>query len=289
MKYHHDVSAQYGNALFSFVGREGAAMTARPVRRPGRVGVMPTLPRQAGGGWVPAEGIEARPFATEPRPHPRPAWGFPPWQPPSGNGLVAVVQAAETTRGWVENLLAVEQGKQVVWARLGDRPEPQALELVDQFTVPAATLVRPGTDVRQAWAALQVAVWLSHRPTTRGGRVKCCLTSWAAPTPPAGTVRIPHLLSISRGTTAVDAVVWELADIASARELAGLPTDWEFFDCRVSTLLELRAALRAQRLPATPLARRVSELTWAHGEELSIELVYREAGLFRLVLEAWGR
>lgn len=264
-------------------------MTARPARRPGRVGAMPTLPRQAGGGWVPAEGIEARPVATEPRSHPRPAWGFPPWQPPPGNGLVAVVPVTEATRGWVENLLAVEKGKQVVWAGLGDRPEARALELVDQFTVPAATLVGAGIDARQAWAALQVAVRLSHQPTICGGAVRCCLTSWAAPTSPAGTVRVPHLLSISRGTTTVDAVVWELADIATARELTGLPPDWEFFDCHVSALLDVRAALRARRLPATPLARRVSELTWVIGEELSIELVYREAGLFRLLLEAWDR
>jgi hypothetical protein len=200
--------------------------------------------------------------------------------------LVALVPAVEATCGWAENLLAVDDDHQVVWAALGNRAERQALKLVEEFTLPAATLVGAGTDARQTWVALQVAEWL-FRQRTVGGSAGSCLTAWAAPTPPPGMVRVPHLVSVARGTTVREVVVWELSDVASAHRQLGLPRDWEFFDDHVPALLGLRAAIRAGRLPATPAARRLLELTWASNGELSIELVYRNAGLVRLFVETW--
>jgi hypothetical protein len=62
-------------------------------------------------------------------------WGFPPWLPPPGNGLVAVVPTADATCGWAENLLAIDGDNQTVWAGLGEGPEPLALDLVQRFTL----------------------------------------------------------------------------------------------------------------------------------------------------------
>lgn len=213
-------------------------------------------------------------------------WAFPRWQPPPGNGLVAIVSRAETTRGWVDSLLALDGDRQYVWTGLGGEPERRALEILERFKG-VATISAAGADVRQVSLALEVAGWLSRQRAGDRPRVRHCMTSWPAPSPPPGAVRVPHLVSVRHGAAVSDAVVWELLDAASARELLDLPPDWQFFESHLRRLLWLRAAMRTGRLPATPLARRVLELTRMSSTELSIEVVYRNADLFSTLVEAW--
>lgn len=94
-------------------------------------------------------------------------------------------------------------------------------------------------------------------------------------------------MSVRHGGWVKDAVVWELMDATCAHQWLGLPPGWEFFESHLRRLLWLRAAVRAGRLPTTPLARRLLELTYAGDADLSIEMVYRNDDLFRLLLEAW--
>lgn len=182
--------------------------------------------------------------------------------------------------------MAVDGERQVVWAGLGADPEREAVEIAGRYVVPAATLVAGGADSRKLWLGLQVAVELSRRRSA-GGLVGSCLTCWSRPLLPAGMVRVPHLVSIRRGVVVRDVVVWELSDADSARDRVGLPADWEFFEAHLAELLRLRARLRAGRLPAGVLARRVVDMVGAQGGlsgELSIEVVYRHADLFRQLL-----
>lgn len=214
-------------------------------------------------------------------------WVFPRWQPPPGNGLVAIVSRAETTRGWVDSLLALDGDLRYVWTGLGGEPERRALEILEGFNGVAA-IAAAGADARQVSLALEVAGWLSRRRAAGDGPlVRHCMTSWPAPTPPPGAVRVPHLVSVRHGAAVSDTVVWELLDVASARHWLDLPPDWQFFESHLRRLLWLRAAVRTRRLPATPLARRVFELTHMSGTELSIEVVYRNANLFSTLVEAW--
>jgi len=213
-------------------------------------------------------------------------WAPPPWQPPPGDGLVAVVSRSAVTGGWAESLLARQGDRQYVWAPLGCRPEQQAMEIAAGFGATVATLARGGADARQTSVALQVASWLSKQREARG-MPGTCLTAWCAPQVPAGAVRVPHLVSVQRHTLPADVVVWELTDAASAREQVGLPSGAEFVESHLGTLLWLRAAVRERRLPATPLARRLLDILDVHGNELSTEVVYRNGELFRLLLDAW--
>lgn len=218
-------------------------------------------------------------------------WVFPRWQPPPGNGLVAIVSRAEATRGWVNSLLAIDGDRQWVWAGLGGEPEDRALEIVDRFGVAMASLAAAGTDVRRVCLTLQVAGWLSRQRAGAGDAesrpARSCLTCCSAPAPPPGAVRVPHLVSVRHGGWVKDAVVWELMDATFARQWLGLPPGWEFFESHLRRLLWLRAAVRVGRLPATPLARRLVQLIYACDADLSIEMVYRNDDLFRLLLEAW--
>lgn len=214
------------------------------------------------------------------------AWGFPRWQPPSGNGLVASVTEAEATRGWVQSLLAVEGGDQVVWAGLGGQPERQARRIAASYSLSAATLVAGRADSRGLWLALQVAVRLSQQRAT-DEKAGSCLTCWSPPALPPGTVRVPHLVSVRQGAVVTDTVVWELTDVGAARRHVGLPVGWGHFESHLRTLLRVRAAAREGRLAATPLCRRLAELTRERDNELSIEVVYRHAELVRVLLDGW--
>jgi len=64
----------------------------------------------------------------------------------------------------------------------------------------------------------------------------------------------------------------------------GPPVDWEFFEAHLPVLLRLLAACRAGRLPGRWVARRLVDLIYQRGGELSIEVVYRHADLFRVLL-----
>lgn len=182
--------------------------------------------------------------------------------------------------------MARDAGVQYVWTGVDDEPEGHAWEVTQRFGVAVATLAVGRADPRQVHLALQVAGWLSlHR--TGGGPAQSCLTCWSAPNPLSGTVRIPHLVSVRHGVRVRDAVVWELSARTSAREHVDVPDDLGFFESHLETLLELRAAARERRLPATPASWRLLDLLDAHGADLSIELVYRNADLFRLLLGSW--
>jgi hypothetical protein len=212
------------------------------------------------------------------------AW--PRWQPPPGGGIIALVAQSDATLGWADALLARDSAGLYVWASRGAEPERRALEILELPEVRAATLVPDGADARQVGLGLEFATWLARERAGVGFLERpsgACLTSWSKPTPPPGTVRVPHLVTVRHATEVADAVVWELATSMAARRWLGCPLAIQHsVEAHLDGLLRLRAAARARRLPPTAAAARLSCLL---GErDLSIELVYQRFDLFRVLL-----
>lgn len=207
------------------------------------------------------------------------AW--PRWQPPPHDG-VAVIVRPDAPITWADGLLAREDGRMVVWATTATDPEQQGLTLLGQHGVEAAALATGRTDPRRVRLALEVAIDLAAR-REGGPAAGACLTSWSLPTPPAGVVRIPHLVTIGYSGGATDTVVWELAPAALARSWLGGPLpDQSYFETHLDALLRLRGAARRGQLPGTAVSAGLAELL--PDRDLSIRQVYGHPDLFRTVL-----
>ena len=211
---------------------------------------------------------------------------WPSWRPPPGNGAVALALGSGT-RGF-DALLAREGARSVVWAAAaGVPPEVRGLDVVGREGVVAATVARAGTDARRVGMALEFARRLVERRDHATGRDPgACLTSWPVPDPPEGMVRVPHLVTVSRGGHLSDAVVWEVLAPEAAERWLGCPvsaTDLGFVEGNLDALLRLRAAARDGRLPATAAVTRLLTVL-PPGGELSIALVFQRSALFRAML-----
>lgn len=203
--------------------------------------------------------------------------GWPPWQPPSTDGLAAIVTPGGST-GWADGLLAREPDGLVVWAATGGEPAIEGLARLHYPGVRAVSLTLARNDPRRVRVALELALELAKKR-----QVAACLTAWHRPTPPPEVVRIPHLVTVQRDGAVTDEVVWELAPVAVARDWLGGPLpDQPFFEAHLETLLRLRGAARQGRLPATGAAADLADLLG--DRDLSIKLVYTKAERFRAVL-----
>jgi hypothetical protein len=203
------------------------------------------------------------------------AW--PPWQPPGADGLAAIVTAGAST-GWADGLLARTGDGLVVWAATSTDAEGQALARLHYPGVRAVTLTPAKSDPRRVRLALELAAELAAARSNGA-----CLTSWAAPAPPPGVVRIPHLVTVQRDGAVTETVVWELAPVAVAQHWLGGPLpDQLFFETRLDALLRLRGAARRGQLPATAVAAGLAELI--PDRDLSIRVVYEHAAAFRGLL-----
>lgn len=211
---------------------------------------------------------------------------WPRWQPPPGDGLVAIVaQRGAATLGWADALLARDDTGLYVWASHDGERERHALAVRELPAVRAVALASGGTDPRQVSLALAVAAWLRDRPGAYREPGESRLTSCSAPTPPPGAVRIPHLVSVRRSGRVTDTVVWELAPAAAAHWwFDPSESSQQFVEEHLDGLLRLRAAARTGRLPATAAACRLSNLLT--DRDLSSELVYQRLDLLRLLLKA---
>jgi hypothetical protein len=208
------------------------------------------------------------------------AW--PRWQPPPRDGVAAIVGPGAPIT-WADGLLAREDRRLVVWATATD-PEQQGLNLLGQPGVQAAALATGRPDPRRVRLALEVAIDLAAR-REGGPAAGACLTSWSLPAPPAGVVRIPHLITIGYSGGATDTVVWELAPTGLARSWLGGPLpDLSYFEARLDALLRLRGAARRGQLPGTAVSAGLAELL--PDRDLSIRQVYGHPDLFRALLGA---
>lgn len=216
---------------------------------------------------------------------------WPRWQPPPGDGLVAVVaQGGAATLDWADALLARDDTGLYVWASHRGNRERHALTIRELPAVRAVALASGGTDPRQVSLALAVASWLRDRPgayressayrESGASRVTSCVP----PAPPPAAVRIPHLVSVRRSGRLTDTVVWELAPAAAAHSwFDPSESSQQFVEAHLDGLLRLRAAARTGRLPATAAACRLSHLL--NDRDLSSELVYQRLDLLRLLLK----
>jgi hypothetical protein len=203
--------------------------------------------------------------------------GWPPWQPPAADGLAAVVNPAASI-AWADGLLARTSDGLVVWAATGADQELQGLARLGYPGVRGVTLAPAKSDPRRVKLALELAIDL-----TAARANGACLTSWARPAPPAGVVRIPHLVTIRRDGAVTDTVVWELAPLATAQHWLGGPLpDQRFFETHLDALLRLRGAARRGQLPASAVAAGLAELI--PDRDLSIRVVYAHAAAFRALL-----
>jgi hypothetical protein len=222
-------------------------------------------------------------------PRPRPRRGtqerryrlaWPPWQPPGADGLAALVATGAST-AWADGLLARDGDGLVVWAATGAEPAAQGLARLQYPGVRAITLAPAKGDPRRVRLGLELAIHLAAARSN--GTEAACLTSWSPPVPPAGVVRIPHLITIQRDGVVTDTVVWELATLASAEHWLRRPLpDLSFFEAHLDTLLRLRGAARRAQLPATAVAVGLADLL--RDRDLSIRLVYEHPAMFRTLL-----
>lgn len=212
------------------------------------------------------------------------AW--PRWQPPPGDGLVAIVdQGGASTLGWADALLARDGTGLYVWASHDGERERHALAVRELPAVRAVAFASGGTDPRQVSLALAVASWLRDRRGEYGEAGEPRLTSCSPPEVPHGAVRIPHLVSVRRSGRVVDSVVWELAPSTAAHWwFDHSASSQQFVEGHLEGLLRLRGAARTGRLPATVAACRLANLLT--DRDLSSELVYQRLDLFRLLLTA---
>jgi hypothetical protein len=207
---------------------------------------------------------------------------LPGWQPPSEDGVVALV-APDASAGWADRLLVRHEGGFLVWAARAADPVRQALAVARLPHTRVVVLLPGGTDARRAGLAVEFA---RHLAAVRGdgSGPGWGVTGPVRPEPvPEGVVRVPHLVCVRRGQVVSDTVVWEVA----ARErvevwLGGPMPDLEFFERNLAGLLGLRAAARAGRLPATAAGMRLVRLL--DGGVLSIRTVYQRPGLFHALL-----
>lgn len=209
------------------------------------------------------------------------AW--PPWQPPSHDGVAAIVSPGSPI-AWADSLLARADGQLVVWTGTGVDAERQGLALLRQPGVQAAVLSTARSDPRRVGLALEVGLHLAgtREDTPAAGP---CLTSWSPPEPPVDSVRIPHLVTAAYPGGVTDVVVWELAPIDVAQRWLGGPLpDLAFFESRLETLLRLRTAARRGQLPSTAVTAGLADLL--PDRDLSIRHVYEHPELFRNLLGA---
>jgi hypothetical protein len=213
-------------------------------------------------------------------------WVWPPWQPPPGEGLVAIANQADATLGWADALLARHGSDLYVWAAVGGEPLRHALDILDRPGVVAATMAWNHADPRKVSIALEVAAWLASQRAE--SHIRGCLTAWSPPAPPPGILRVPRLVTLLDGSTATDTVVWELLPDARLREGLGAPLpDLTLVESNLDALIEFRAMLRTGRVPATPVTARVLDLIALDGHhDLSIELVIEHLDLFWVLFDA---
>lgn len=220
---------------------------------------------------TPVAGAAVRPL--------RLAW--PPWQPPPGDGVVAVVTDAEPATGWADALLARVDQRRYLWVASG-APEASGLEILSRPGVMAATVAFDGVDARHLGLALDVAC--RARALRGTGGAGGCLTGWLPPSPPLAAVRVPHLVTVWHGTLAVDSVVWEILSVPAARRWLGSPLpDLSFVEANLDRLVRLRTAARTASLPPTAAAARLLSLLGPESD-LPISLVYQRPDLFRALL-----
>ena len=207
---------------------------------------------------------------------------LPGWQPPSEDGVVALV-GPDVSAGWADRLLVRHEGGFLVWAATGATPVVQALAVARLPEAQVVVLLPGGTDARWAGLALEFTRHLAAVGED-GPDPGWCVTSPARPEPlPEGLVRLPHLVCVRRGELVADTVVWQVASRQRVEAWLGGPLpDLGYFERNLAGLLELRAAARAGRLPATAAGMRLARLL--DGRGLSIGLVYQRPGLFRVLL-----
>lgn len=208
---------------------------------------------------------------------------LPPWQPPHADGVVAVVAEEQLTRGWAQSLLARHGGRLYVWSAADAGMEARALEVLGYPGVAAATVAPAGADARHLGLALEVACRLAAERRSRLARpAGACMTSWWAPRPPVGTVRLPHLLTVWHGGLATDSVVWEVLDPQSVQRWLGTP-DLEFVESNLGALVQLHERVRTRKLPPTAAAARLLMIL-GPGRDLQTSLVLERPELFRALL-----
>src|SRR5690606_2752269 len=213
------------------------------------------------------------------------AW--PPWIPPSGDGVIAVVGNASLTRGWATALLVRMPQKRYVWSRASAACEIRGIEIVNRPGVLAATVAPAGADPRHLALALDVSCSIRQQRINEGLPARACLTSSAPPTPPSGTLRVPHMVTVRHGSGLVaDTVVWEILPQQVAEEWLGgrvCDRDRQFVERELEAIVHLRGLVREGELPPTSAAARLLSLM-PRGRDLPIELVYRRPDLLRALL-----
>ncbi len=212
------------------------------------------------------------------------AW--PGWRtPPAADGLVAIL-AANVSPAWADEILARDDRGSVVWAATGMNAERYGRATCERAGVHAVALAAAGEEPARVGLALQVASYLTHTRLAGPASHRPSLASAAQPATPDDLVRIPHLVSVRATDQPVtDEAVWELMTRAEARQWLGGPLpDPEFVEAHLPDLLALRDAARTGQLPNTAAGQRLAGLLRGRPLPLSIQLVYRNLDLFRVLL-----
>jgi hypothetical protein len=206
---------------------------------------------------------------------------LPSWQPPSADGLVALV-AEGTPAVWAERLLVRREDGLLVWAATSAGAVGRALTVARLPEVRAVVVLPGRADARRAGLALEFAV---HLRAVRGDGPGpgSDVTSPLRPDVSQDVVRVPHLVSVRHLGVVTDTVVWEVMDRERAQAWSGgsLP-DQRFIEEHLCGLLELRAAVRMGRFPVSAAGGRLARVL--AGRPLSIRVVYQRPGLFHALL-----
>lgn len=215
---------------------------------------------------------------------------WPPWQPPPGDGVVAMVREPCSTRAWVDALLVRKHSLRYVWTSTEIDCETSGFDIASVPGSLAVIMVPAGADTRHLALALGAAYRLAtkrwagaHKP------FRACLTSCAPPPPHLSPrmVRVPHLVTVCHGQgLATDSVVWEVLSPEDARRWLGSPLpdrDRRLVEEELDELVRLRGAIHRGDLPATKAAARLLSLMPRAGD-LPIELVYQRPDLFRALM-----
>jgi hypothetical protein len=129
------------------------------------------------------------------------------------------------------------------------------------------------------------STYAAHLTVARTGRdlPGPWITAEDPPAVPDGALRLPHFVTVNGPANTEDLVVWELMTAGTARRWLGEPLpDPSFVEQHLTDVLQLRAAVRARRLPHTPPGRRLAVLL--QHRRLSIRLIYQHHSLFTELL-----
>jgi len=151
-------------------------------------------------------------------------------------------------------------------------PDEEVLAVASWPRVTAVTAVRPGADRVKVGLAAAFAAHLADDRRDRPELGSVFITGADRPSPPAGWVRLPHVVTLATPEP-VDELVWEILPRALARRWLGRPLPRRcFVEAQPAALLSLQRAARSGRLVDTPAGRMLAEAL--SGRYLSTRFVY---------------